>query len=123
MPEVFPINFCPWPLTPGSLYGSRFLTGGLGGSVTHRCFYSPTPANKYERKFWCEMAATGVCYTIISSSSYTSSEYRGRVALGDTPQNGTFTVTMTGLRSSDEITDGFLGCEICVCGYFSVIIS
>ncbi|KFO63188.1 Polymeric immunoglobulin receptor, partial [Corvus brachyrhynchos] len=87
-----------------SLYGSRFLTGGLGGSITHQCFYSPTPANKYERKFWCKMAATGVCYTIISSSSYTSSEYRGRVALGDTPQNGTFTVTMTGLRSSDAGT-------------------
>lgn len=87
-----------------SLYGSRFLTGGLGGSVTHQCFYSPTPANKHERKYWCKVAANGVCYTIASSSSYTLSEYRGRVALGDAPQNGTFTVTMAGLRSSDAGT-------------------
>ncbi|NXT71775.1 PIGR protein, partial [Chaetops frenatus] len=87
-----------------SLYGSRFLTGGLGGSITHQCFYTPTPANKYERKFWCKITARGVCYTIISSSSFTSSEYEGRVALGDVPQNGTFTVTMTGLRSSDTGT-------------------
>ncbi|NWI03602.1 PIGR protein, partial [Tichodroma muraria] len=87
-----------------SLYGSRFLAGGLGGSITHQCFYSTTPANKYDRKYWCKIAANGVCYTIISSSSFTSGEYRGRVALGDVPQNGTFTVTMTGLRSSDSGT-------------------
>ncbi|NXJ31062.1 PIGR protein, partial [Dicrurus megarhynchus] len=87
-----------------SLYGSRFLTGRLGGSITHRCFYTPTPANKHERKYWCKMAASGVCYTIISSSSHALSEYRGRVALGDAPQDGTFTVTMAGLRSSDAGT-------------------
>uniref|UniRef100_A0A8C0VAE1 Ig-like domain-containing protein n=1 Tax=Cyanistes caeruleus TaxID=156563 RepID=A0A8C0VAE1_CYACU len=82
----------------------RALAGGLGGSITHQCFYSPTPANKYERKYWCKLSANGVCYTIISSSGFTSSHYRGRVALGDVPQNGTFTVTMTGLRSSDSGT-------------------
>ncbi|NXA69881.1 PIGR protein, partial [Mohoua ochrocephala] len=87
-----------------SLYGPRFLTGGLGGSITHQCFYSPTPANKHQRKYWCKVAASGVCYTIVSSSSYTSSEYQGRVALGDAPHNGTFTVTMAGLRSSDAGT-------------------
>ncbi|NXH27209.1 PIGR protein, partial [Myiagra hebetior] len=87
-----------------SLYGSRFLAGGLGGSITHQCFYSPSPANRHERKYWCKMAASGVCYTIISSSSYTLSEYRGRVALRDLPQNGSFAVTMTGLRGSDTGT-------------------
>ncbi|NWS81274.1 PIGR protein, partial [Toxostoma redivivum] len=86
-----------------SLHGSRFLTGGLGGSITHQCFYSTTPANKHQRKYWCKIAANGVCYTIIASR-FISSEYRGRVALGDVPQNGTFTVTMTGLRSSDSGT-------------------
>ncbi|NXI18298.1 PIGR protein, partial [Irena cyanogastra] len=85
------------------LYGSRFLAGGLGGSITHQCFYSTTPANKHERKYWCKIAANGLCYTIISSS-FTSSQYQGRVALGDVPQNGTFTVTLTGLRSSDSGT-------------------
>ncbi|NXE92838.1 PIGR protein, partial [Menura novaehollandiae] len=87
-----------------SLYGSRFLTGGVGGSITHQCFYSTTPANKYDRKYWCKTARNGVCYTIISTSHYTSREYEGRVSLGDVPQNGTFTVTMTGLRSSDSGT-------------------
>ncbi|NXI31935.1 PIGR protein, partial [Sterrhoptilus dennistouni] len=87
-----------------SLYGSRFLAGGLGGSITHQCFYSPTPANRHERKYWCKIATNGVCYTIISSSSSPSGEYRGRVTLGDVPQNGTFRVTMTGLRSSDSGT-------------------
>ncbi|NXF12217.1 PIGR protein, partial [Smithornis capensis] len=88
----------------GSLYGPRVLTGGVGGSVTHQCFYSITPANKYDRKYWCKIAGNGVCYTIISSTDYTSREYVGRVSLKDIPQNGTFTVTMTGLQSSDTGT-------------------
>ncbi|NXM78804.1 PIGR protein, partial [Serilophus lunatus] len=85
----------------GSLYGPRFLTGGVGGSITHQCFYSITPANKYDRKYWCKIAGNGVCYTIISSTDYTSREYVGRLSLEDIPQNGTFLVTMTGLKSSD----------------------
>ncbi|RLV86639.1 hypothetical protein DV515_00015850, partial [Chloebia gouldiae] len=95
--------FCARPSEPAasSLYSSSFVAGGLGGSITHQCFYSTTPANKHGRKYWCKIAANGLCYTIISSS-FTSSEYQGRVALGDVPQNGTFTVTMTRLRSSDS---------------------
>ncbi|NXR45618.1 PIGR protein, partial [Hippolais icterina] len=87
-----------------SLYGSRFLAGRPGGSITHQCFYSTTPANKFDRKFWCKIAANGICYTIISSRSSPSGKYRGRVALEDVPHNGTFRVTMTGLRSSDSGT-------------------
>ncbi|NWS96988.1 PIGR protein, partial [Mionectes macconnelli] len=85
----------------GSLYGPRFLTGGLGGSVTHQCFYSITPANKHDRKYWCKVAGNGVCYTIISSTDPASREYEGRLSLQDDPRNGTFAVTMAGLRSSD----------------------
>ncbi|NWR31638.1 PIGR protein, partial [Tachuris rubrigastra] len=85
----------------GSLYGPRFLTGGVGGSVTHQCFYSITPANKHDRKYWCKIAENGVCYTIISSIDSASREYEGRLFLQDIPQNGTFAVTMTGLKSSD----------------------
>ncbi|NXM45361.1 PIGR protein, partial [Gymnorhina tibicen] len=87
-----------------SLFGSRFLAGELGGSITHQCFYSPTPANKHGRKYWCKVAANGLCYTIVSSGSPAWGEHRGRVALGDAPQNGSFAVTMTGLRSSDAGT-------------------
>ncbi|NXM26111.1 PIGR protein, partial [Oxyruncus cristatus] len=85
----------------GSLYGPRFLTGGVGGSVTHQCFYSTTPANKHDRKFWCKVAANGVCYTIVSSTDSPSRGYEGRLSLHDVPQNGTFTVTLAGLKSSD----------------------
>ncbi|NXG20229.1 PIGR protein, partial [Grallaria varia] len=85
----------------GSLYGPRVLTGEVGGSITHRCFYSITPANRNDRKYWCKIAKNGICYTIISSTDYTTEEYEGRVSLQDVPQNGTFTVTVTGLKSSD----------------------
>uniref|UniRef100_A0A8D0KUK5 Ig-like domain-containing protein n=1 Tax=Strix occidentalis caurina TaxID=311401 RepID=A0A8D0KUK5_STROC len=87
-----------------TLYGSRFLTGEVGGSVTHQCFYSITPANKHDRKYWCKIAGNRVCYTIISTTGYTSKDYVGRVSLEDTPQNGTFTVMMTELKKSDAGT-------------------
>ncbi|NWI67772.1 PIGR protein, partial [Todus mexicanus] len=86
-----------------TLYGSRYLTGKVGGSVTHQCFYSTTPANKHDRKYWCKMAGR-ICPTIISTSGYTSKEYQGRVSLEDIPQNGTFMVTMTELKKSDTGT-------------------
>ncbi|NXS95390.1 PIGR protein, partial [Jacana jacana] len=87
-----------------TLYGSRFLTGAVGGSVTHRCFYSITPANKHDRKYWCKMARSGVCYTIISTTGYTSSHHLGRVSLEDVPQDGTFAVTLTELKKNDTGT-------------------
>ncbi|NXE07811.1 PIGR protein, partial [Lophotis ruficrista] len=87
-----------------TLYGSRFLTGEVGRSVTHWCFYSITPANKHDRKYWCKMSPSGICYTIISTTGYTSKGHAGRVSLEDTPQNGTFAVTMTELKSSDTGT-------------------
>ncbi|NXT53639.1 PIGR protein, partial [Pluvianellus socialis] len=84
-----------------TLYGSRFLIGEVGGSVTHQCFYSITPANKHDRKYWCRIAKSGVCYTIISTTGYTSEDHAGRVFLEDTPENGTFTVMLTALKKSD----------------------
>ncbi|NXE20905.1 PIGR protein, partial [Ardeotis kori] len=87
-----------------TLYGSRFLIGEVGGSVTHRCFYTITPANKHDRKYWCKMSPSRVCYTVISTTGYISKGHVGRVSLEDTPQNGTFAVTMTELKSSDTGT-------------------
>ncbi|NWU62786.1 PIGR protein, partial [Pterocles burchelli] len=87
-----------------TLYGSRFLTGKVGGSVTHQCFYSITPANRQDRKYWCKVSERGVCYTVISTTGYTSKEHEGRVSLEDIPQNGTFSVTMTGLKKNDTGT-------------------
>ncbi|NXN22434.1 PIGR protein, partial [Nycticryphes semicollaris] len=84
-----------------TLYGSRILTGRVGGSVTHQCFYSITPANNHDRKYWCKIARSGVCYTVISTTGYTSSHHVGRVSLKDVPQNGTFAVTLTELKKND----------------------
>ncbi|NXI35441.1 PIGR protein, partial [Galbula dea] len=87
-----------------TLYGPRFLRGEVGGSVTHQCFYSTTAANRHDRKYWCRVTGTGVCSTIISTTGYTSRDHQGRVSLKDIPQNGTFLVTMTELKSSDTGT-------------------
>lgn len=87
-----------------TLYGPRFLTGTVGGSVTHQCFYSITPTNKHDRKYWCKRASDGICYTIISTTGYVSKGHMGRVSLEDIPENGTFMVTMTQLESSDTGT-------------------
>ncbi|NXV94273.1 PIGR protein, partial [Calonectris borealis] len=87
-----------------ALYGPRFLTGEVGGSITHQCFYSIITANKHDRKYWCKIAGSGVCYTIISTTGYTSKDHAGRVSLKDIPQNGTFTVTMAELKKSDTGT-------------------
>ncbi|XP_051495291.1 polymeric immunoglobulin receptor-like [Apus apus] len=84
-----------------TLYGSRFLAGKVGGSVTHQCFYPITPANKHDRKYWCRVTGNRGCYTIISTTGYTSKHHVGRVSLEDIPQNGTFLVTMTGLKKDD----------------------
>lgn len=78
--------------------------GEVGGSVTHQCFYSITPANKHDRKYWCKIARSGICYTVISTTGYTSKSHVGRVSLEDTPQNGTFAVTMTELKKNDTGT-------------------
>ncbi|NXV73829.1 PIGR protein, partial [Atlantisia rogersi] len=87
-----------------TLYGSRFLTGEVGRSVTHQCFYSITPANKHDRKYWCKLAGNGVCNTIISTTGYTLKDHAGRVSLEDIPQDGTFRVTMTDLKENDTGT-------------------
>ena len=95
-----------FPKEPASstLYGPRFLTGAVGGSITHQCFYSITPANRHDRKFWCKRKRDGICYTIISTTNFIAEDHMGRVALEDVPQNGTFMVTMTQLKASDTGT-------------------
>ncbi|NXN15332.1 PIGR protein, partial [Indicator maculatus] len=84
-----------------TLYGPSFLTGEVGGSITHQCFYSTSPANRHDRKYWCKVARGGVCSTIISTTGYVSKDHQGRVSLQDIPQNGTFLVTMAELTKRD----------------------
>nr|XP_009670599.1 PREDICTED: polymeric immunoglobulin receptor-like [Struthio camelus australis] len=94
------VALLPDPVS-GVLYGSRFLTGEVGGSVTHQCFYSIIPANRFDRKYWCKIAESGVCPTIVSTTGYISRGYKGRVSLEDVPQNGTFIMKITQLKKSD----------------------
>ncbi|NXU47112.1 PIGR protein, partial [Turnix velox] len=87
-----------------TLYGPRFLKGEVGGSITHPCFYSTTPANKHDRKYWCKMVQSGFCQTVVSTTGYTSKAHVGRVSLKDNPQNGTFAVTLMELKWNDTGT-------------------
>uniref|UniRef100_A0A8C4TTD9 Ig-like domain-containing protein n=1 Tax=Falco tinnunculus TaxID=100819 RepID=A0A8C4TTD9_FALTI len=93
-----------WGIEGLPIYAAARDSGEVGGSVTHQCFYSITQANKHDRKYWCKLARNRVCYTVISTTGYTSKDHEGRVSLKDIPQNGTFMVTMTGLKKSDTGT-------------------
>uniref|UniRef100_A0A674GSD1 Immunoglobulin V-set domain-containing protein n=1 Tax=Taeniopygia guttata TaxID=59729 RepID=A0A674GSD1_TAEGU len=95
-------TFCARPSAPAAsrLYSSSFMAGNLGGSITHQCFYPATPANKHGRKYWCKIAADGLCYTIISSS-FAASEYQGRVMSSSQPGLGSSTVVLGQLREED----------------------
>ncbi|NXN98953.1 PIGR protein, partial [Rhinopomastus cyanomelas] len=87
-----------------TLYGARLLRGEIGGSVAHQCFYSPTSANRHDRKYWCRVARGRGCPTIVSTAGYTAGDYAGRVTLRDDPRRGAFTVTLSGLRRGDAGT-------------------
>uniref|UniRef100_A0A8C3F388 Immunoglobulin V-set domain-containing protein n=1 Tax=Chrysemys picta bellii TaxID=8478 RepID=A0A8C3F388_CHRPI len=85
-----------------ALYGPKFLTGQVGGSITIKCIYPPIKANRYDRKYWCKISGTRrVCNTIISTNNFISKDYKGRASITDFPKNGTFTIQMTQLVQND----------------------
>ncbi|XP_039390880.1 polymeric immunoglobulin receptor-like isoform X2 [Mauremys reevesii] len=85
-----------------ALYGPKLLTGEIGGSVTIKCFYRPTKANRHDRKYWCKISrARRVCNTIISTSPFISEDYRDRASITDFPKNGTFAIQITQLEQND----------------------
>ncbi|XP_037667737.1 high affinity immunoglobulin alpha and immunoglobulin mu Fc receptor isoform X2 [Choloepus didactylus] len=93
-----------------ALKGPRLVSGQVGGEVTIRCHYHPTPINRHQRKYWCRLGPpTWICHTIVSSDPYTDLHYHGRVALTDFPRDGVFAVRLSRLFPEDV---GYYRCGI-----------
>ncbi|XP_051850041.1 high affinity immunoglobulin alpha and immunoglobulin mu Fc receptor [Antechinus flavipes] len=93
-----------------ALKGPRLVDGDLGGTVTIECHYTPSPVNKYQRKYWCRLyPPQRVCHTIISSNLFINHLYQGRATLVDFPSQGRFVVTLTQLIPEDS---GYYRCGI-----------
>ncbi|NXQ13436.1 PIGR protein, partial [Peucedramus taeniatus] len=84
------------------VFGPRQVYGVLGGSVTVKCFYPPTPMNRHDRKYWCRQAGSG-CLTVVSTS-YEDPGYKGRIALTDQPQAEHFQINISALELKDAGT-------------------
>ncbi|XP_075052276.1 polymeric immunoglobulin receptor-like [Mixophyes fleayi] len=85
----------------------RGVTGLVDGSVTIQCSYSTIPtANKYARKFICQQGGKrGNCKsTIISTSPYVDSNFSDRASIEDDPNEGTITIKLDQLQTTDEGT-------------------
>ncbi|XP_031793123.1 high affinity immunoglobulin alpha and immunoglobulin mu Fc receptor [Sarcophilus harrisii] len=93
-----------------ALKGPRLVDGDPGGTVTIECHYTPSPVNKYQRKYWCRLyPPQRVCHTIISSNFFINHLYQGRATLVDFPSQGRFVVTLTQLIPEDS---GYYRCGI-----------
>ncbi|XP_056367115.1 polymeric immunoglobulin receptor isoform X2 [Oenanthe melanoleuca] len=84
------------------VFGPRQVHGVLGGSVTVKCFYPPTPVNRHDRKYWCRQLGAR-CSTVLSSD-YVSPGYQGRVALSDHPEAENFQINISQLELGDAGT-------------------
>uniref|UniRef100_A0A670I9X5 Ig-like domain-containing protein n=1 Tax=Podarcis muralis TaxID=64176 RepID=A0A670I9X5_PODMU len=93
------------PLTwiSGTLYAPRLLISRAGRSVTIKCYYETTSANRHGRKYWCkESTNRHSCQTIISTNDFIHKDYEGRVSMHDSPQSGILQVTMAQLVKTDS---------------------
>ncbi|KAJ7331734.1 hypothetical protein JRQ81_013914, partial [Phrynocephalus forsythii] len=86
------------------LYGPRLLISPVGGSVTIKCYYLATTANRHDRKYLCKESKFSHkrCQTVISTNHFIYEEYKGRVSMEDSPHNGILKVTMTELEKKDS---------------------
>ncbi|XP_021233248.1 polymeric immunoglobulin receptor [Numida meleagris] len=79
--------------------GKHTIFGVKGSSATIECHYDP--AKNYSLKYLCKWRTTG-CARIIDNTGFLPGPYEGRVAMFDNPKNGTFSIVLNQLRSSDE---------------------
>uniref|UniRef100_A0A8C9PVT8 Immunoglobulin domain-containing protein n=1 Tax=Spermophilus dauricus TaxID=99837 RepID=A0A8C9PVT8_SPEDA len=85
-----------------TLKGPKLVAGKPGGAVTIQCHYTPSSANRHQRKYWCRLQLpTRICHTIVSSNHYTHRDYQGRVTLADFPQRSLFVVRLSQLSLND----------------------
>uniref|UniRef100_A0A8C9NFU8 Polymeric immunoglobulin receptor n=1 Tax=Serinus canaria TaxID=9135 RepID=A0A8C9NFU8_SERCA len=91
---------CPAVSSP--VFGPRQVHGVRGGSVTVRCFYPPTPANRHDRKYWCRQRGSA-CLTLLSSD-FVAAAYQGRATLTDHPEQEQFQIHISGLEPGDAGT-------------------
>ncbi len=75
-----------------------------GRSTLIRCFYPSSSVNRHTRKYWCRQGETtgSSCKTIVSTPSYVSKDYEGRVSIVDFPEKNTFEVNIVDLSVSDS---------------------
>ncbi|KAI2521232.1 Fc fragment of IgM receptor, partial [Homo sapiens] len=99
------MDFWLWPLYFLPVSGAlRILPevkveGELGGSVTIKC---PLP-EMHVRIYLCrEMAGSGTCGTVVSTTNFIKAEYKGRVTLKQYPRKNLFLVEVTQLTESDS---------------------
>ncbi|XP_078533861.1 polymeric immunoglobulin receptor-like [Lissotriton helveticus] len=81
-----------------ALTGPEEVTGTLGGSVSVECSYEA--GCRDSDKYWCR-GTSRFCDTVIKTSVSEREARKGRVTIRDSPQTGTFTVVMEGLRLDD----------------------
>uniref|UniRef100_A0A8C9EZY2 Polymeric immunoglobulin receptor n=1 Tax=Pavo cristatus TaxID=9049 RepID=A0A8C9EZY2_PAVCR len=93
-----------WQCQNGPLTPAPRAPPVKGSSATIDCHYDPT--KNYSLKYLCKWRTTG-CARIIDNTGFLPSSYEGRVAMFDNPKNGTFSIVLNQLRSSDE---GFYWC-------------
>ncbi|NXD27484.1 PIGR protein, partial [Spelaeornis formosus] len=84
------------------VFGPRQLHGVLGGSVTVKCFYPPTPVNRHSRKYWCRQHGSR-CVTLVATN-YVAPEYQGRISLTDHPEAENFQIHISALGPGDNGT-------------------
>ncbi|NXJ10107.1 PIGR protein, partial [Odontophorus gujanensis] len=79
--------------------GKHTIFGVDGSSATIECHYDPT--KNYSLKYLCKWRTAG-CARIIDNTGFLPAAYEGRVAMFDNPKNGTLSIVLNQLRSSDE---------------------
>ncbi|XP_053105640.1 polymeric immunoglobulin receptor isoform X2 [Hemicordylus capensis] len=97
---IFLLTFAQAVSSGGLVFGPRQVTGLQGGSVTVKCFYPQSSANRHGRKYWCKESPRQ-CSTILSSNGFVAKEYTGRATLTDMPENGMFIIEISQMVKGD----------------------
>ncbi|NWR86823.1 PIGR protein, partial [Furnarius figulus] len=85
------------------VFGPRQVYGLVGGSTIVKCFYPPTTVNKHDRKYWCRQSG-GSCTTVVSTSGYVASGFKGRISITDYPEEENFQINISSLALADAGT-------------------